>query len=560
MLKYLTNAAIGICLLYLLSACSTNTIVTQATSLSENEGLFVVEVVSNSTNASEVFSSLSIWSDAEKKVYYAASEEELGPDNKEMKSTAYFVAKLPAGKYWIDSAIYHKFEDYGTHYRNTTLTIPMHEQLGSFEVAAGEITDLGTIAYIPAPTEESPRRFYLALLDNENQFEATLKHKFPKLSARYLPNKTRSWHNTSPLLKNRLINLFIKKNIRQINSFFESNDGEIYVGGRLGQIFARKIDGRWISFDTGSTREITAVTKSASGDIHAAGENVLLVSRTNGASWSNLPLPSIKGRFLDIFNSPEDDLLLLIHAHKGIASTEYKILKLNQNGKSWDEEYVFSTDDKMLSKVEIPKNYAKGYFPNLRYAVNGNHYELGKNENITYPSIPGIRSPKYLPDGTLYGHVYSFIQFSDGIAGTKTGKLSDNVGIVFYDYKSGNKGLVGKWSKKQGYWVIDSAFVNRDQGWVLLGKNTRNRKKQEREYLYYTSNGGKSWKLMSRPTNIIDRLYVSSDGTLFIVDSDTFGDIYSSRDFGKSWKQERASNGIQKLFDMIEKRRKAANL
>lgn len=556
-LKYLCNTTVGICLLVFLNACTTSTIVTQGMSLSEKEGLFVIEVVSNSTNAREVFSSLSIWSDSEKKAYYAASEEELGQDNKEMKSTAYFVAKLPAGKYWIDSAIYQKFEQFQTYYVNSTLTIPMHDQLGSFEVVAGEITDLGTVAYIPAPTKDSPRRFLLALLDNDNQFEPTLKHKFPKLFASYSPSKTHGWNTNSPLLKNRIINLFIKRNLRQINGFYEADDGEIYVGGRLGQILVRKINGRWINIDTGSTREIIAVTKSSGGDIYVAGENLLLASKNNGANWSSLPLPNIKGSFLDIFNSPEDDLLLLVRAHKGVTSTEYKVLKFNDRKSIWEEEYAFSTTGNFLNKNEIPKKFAKGFFPNLRYAVNGDHYEFSPDDNIVYPSIPDVRSPKYLTNGTLYGHVHSFIEYTDCIAGTKTGKLSDNVGVVFYNYNNDSQCIVGDWRKSDGYAVTDSFFVNRDQGWVLLGNKT---KQPKRGYLYFTNDGGKSWKLMSRPTTIIDKLYVSSDGTLFIVDSDTFGDIHSSRDFGKSWKQERASNGIQHLFDMIEKRRKAKKL
>ncbi len=540
-------------LMVFLVGCSTNTIVMQDASLSDGKGVFVLEIISNSTNRGDVFDTISIWSDAEKKVYYAKSEEALDPDNSEMNSTAYFVATLPEGKYWIDSGIsYERQENY-----STTLTIPMHDILGSFQIANGEVTDLGAVAYLPAPKGEDgdSKMFRLVQFDAKHQFEETFSHKYPKLYAQTKNRPVHRWDALQPFLANKFIRSYIKKNTHQINKFIESSDGEIFVGGRFGQILRRTNDGAWLSLDTGSTREIMDVEKSSRNDIYAMGENIVLVSRDDGRTWQGLPLPKLPGPFMDILVSPDDGLLLLVRTARTLIYSHYKVFQYDQQAGGWNEKYTLLSGVG-YSKVKVPVDVASGFFPDLRYAINGEHFAVSNGEMKQLSGGMSLNKPKYLHDGTLNSISDMHTEVREGVGDTKVGQPVNQVGVSFYDYRTGKRDYVCHWPRLDGYYARDSVFLNRDQGWALITKKTSLTGPAEKTMLFFTKNGGKTWESMKEMRGVgwMSNLFASSSGVLFFQEASTSGNIYSSRDFGKTWTAERTTHTLQELLDAIQKR------
>jgi hypothetical protein len=526
----------------------------QDASLSEGKGLFVLEIISNSTNRGDMFDSISIWSDAEKKEYHAKGEEAMDPDNSEMKSTAYFVATLPEGKYWIDSGI--SYERQGNY--STTLTIPMHDTLGSFHIVNGEVTDLGTVAYLPAPkaNDQDSRMFRLVQFDGKHQFEETFSHKYPKLYAQTKNRPVHRWDALQPYITNKYIRSYIKKNTHQINKFIESSDGEIFVGGRFGQILRRTVDGAWLSLDTGSTREIMDVEKSSRNDIYAMGERILLVSRDDGRAWQGLPLPAAPGPFMDILISPDDELLLLVRTGRGILNSHYTVFQYDQHADSWNEKYTLSSGVGS-SKVKVPTDVASGFFPDLRYAINGEHFAISNGEMEQQHGGMNLNKPKYLHDGTLSNISDMHTELREVVGDTKVGQPVNQVGVSFYDYRTGKRDYECNWPRLDGYYARDSVFLNRDQGWALITKKVSLIGAAEKTMLFFTNNGGKTWKNMKEMPGVgwMSNLFASLSGVLFFQEASTSGNIYSSNDFGKTWTAERTTHTLQELLDAIQKKR-----
>jgi hypothetical protein len=541
------------CLIVFLVGCSTNTLVMQDASLSDGKGLFVLEIISNSTNRDDMFASISIWSDTEKKVYYAESEEAMDPDNSEMKSTAYFVATLPEGKYWIDSGVSH--ESHRTYSR--TLTIPTHDILGSFQIVNGEVTDLGTVAYLPAPKGEDVNSspFRLMQFDGKHQFEETFSHKYPKLYAQTKNRPVHRWDALQPFLANKFVRSYIKKNTHQINKFIESSDGEIFVGGRFGQILRRTVDGAWVSLDTGSTREIMDVDKSSRNDIYAMGESIVLVSRDDGRTWQGLPLPTPPGPFMDILVSPDDELLLLVRTARTFIYSKYTVFQYDQHAGDWNEKYTLLSGVGS-SKVKVPVDVASGFFPDLRYAINGEHFAISNGEMKQQSGGMSLNKPKYLYDGTLSNVSDMHTEASGNAEDIKVGKVVNQVGVSFYDYRKGKRDYVCHWPRLGGYYTRDSVFLNRDQGWVLVSKKISLAGAVKKTMLFFTNDGGKTWENMKEMPGLggMSNLFASSSGVLFVQEASTSGNIYSSRDFGKTWTTERTTHTLQELLDAIQKR------
>lgn len=548
-LKILSSFITYVLLILFLYGCSTSTIVTRQASLPEGKGVILLELVSNSTNENDAFSTISIWSDTEKKVYYAKSEEALSPDNTEMKSTAYFVATLPSGKYWIDSGISH-------HYLNMnmtrTVTIPMHDQLGSFDVVAGEVTDLGVIAFVPNPSDDNPEGFQLVKIDRQHQFSKTFAHKYPKLFSQAKDKSIHGWNELPSTVTNKFIQSHVKSNLYHVNQFYESSNGEIFAGGRFGQILHRNSAGKWANINTGSSREILDIAISSDNTIYALGESTILTSRDNGGNWREISIPDVVGPYMDLTISPEDEVFLLVRTSVGFATSDYKMLQYQAANDQWIEMYAFTA---MLgsTRFKVPMEVSSGFFPELRYAINGEHFSLSDGEMVSHKADAHGRRPKYLFDGTLYSISDMHIEIVENDGGTAVGQLVNDVGVSFYDYKSKKKRYIGDWPRLKGYYAIDSAFLNQDEGWILLAKRHSLIGEFDKSRLFFTRDGGKSWKKVHELITPKGKLFVSSSGELFLFGGDSFGGIYSSADFGENWTKERETYTLQELLDLMKR-------
>jgi photosystem II stability/assembly factor-like uncharacterized protein len=535
-------------LIFLNYGCSTSTIVTEQASLAESNGLLVLEIVSNSTNENDKFETISIWSDAEKKLYYAKSEEALDPDNAEMKSTAYFVATLPPGKYWIDSGISYEIIPVNM---SRSVTIPMHDQLGSFQITAGEVTNLGTIAYLPNPSDDNPNRFQLVKIDKQHQLSKTLEHKHPKIFSQIKNKPMHSWDELPSIVTNEFIQSHIKNNLYHINSLHESSSGEMLAGGRFGQILHRNPTGKWSNIDTGTTREIIDIAISSDNEIYAMGENIILYSPDNGDNWRELAIPDISGPYMDISISPKKELYLLVRTRRSFISSDFLVLQYVSDSDQWIDKYTLTTK-KGKTKYKQPIDISSGFFPDLRYAIDGEHFIVSNGEMT--PQSAGItaRRPKYLFDGTLYNISDMHIVLEENENGTTVGQHVNTISVSFYDYKANKRKYIGDWPRLKGFYAIDSAFLNHDEGWILIGKNHSLIGKFDNSRLYFTRDRGKSWKKVHELLSPKGRLFVSSSGQLFQYNGDSYGGIYSSNDFGKNWAKERHTYSLQELLDMMK--------
>lgn len=526
-----------ILLLLILAGCSSVTLVQRDKPLKNGSGVVVVEVISNSNLRRDIFQKLSILSESDGELYTSVREESLYPDNTEFFSTSYFAVMLPAGEYRLESILYHESVRVGTSSLYRTVTVPLHDKLSTFSVKAGEVTNLGVLAYIPIQ-QDKKNDFYLLYQDNDEQFRKTLTHKFPKLAVSLLQKGVNGWVNMPDHFMRDSLDKFVKNNVFHTSEFYESPTGEIYAGARFGQIYVRSVKGDWSNIDTGYTREITNIVGTQDGCIYASGERLLIKSCDSGISWNQISLPAVNGSIQSIGYSPSGNFYLFMITDTGVLIRDIEVLELNFNDNSWDAIKKISYEAPLKRKSRSESRVA--YNPELQYVIDASFFKI--TEDASYNLANNyISPPRFLSDGMLYGASNFHIVVVEDEEGNIRNHLADEVGVGFFDAKTYKSEHIGDWRKIDDYEVMDAVFINRDRGWVLVA-NGINDFKATAKYcmLYYTEDGGNTWKEQAKLNSFFNKLFLSSAGILFLQNTLRGGEIISSADRGVHWKVERA--------------------
>lgn len=503
-----------------LSGCVAHLVVKRDQELPPQTGFMVVQVVSNSSDPEFIWEKLSVWSVQEKKVYYVSREEARGLGDGEMSSTSYFAIALQPGIYWLDSISYtHSTHSLGYTYRNT-YTATLHDKLSKFEIKAGQATNLGTIIYVPKDSLMYSKRYFILHENNANEFKALLKHKYPQVAQQVLSRPLLGWERMPAEVANKKLVRAMKKHLARLNPFYEATNGEIYSGSRLGQIYVRSKNGRWRNIDTGITREILSVAVASDGRIYAAGERVLLYSDNHGRSWRELPLPDQGGRIEFISLSPREELYLLMMVNGRPLSNDFELYRRNARHDTWQLRTTETINHGVVHGV-MPI-YHVWHGSSLGFGVNDRFvWTNSSDDELEQKHMMNLRSGRFLSDGTMYAIGQTSFTLS----------VNKSYSIKFYDSEKDESYNVGEWNTKDKYVLVDTVFIDKDRGYVLLRENYRDAK------LLYTSDRGKTWETRPMMAIDVDYLYLSSNGTL--LTKTTMGYVYSSRNKGRTWTRER---------------------
>lgn len=531
MFEYRINKTVGklfvaSLLASLLTACagSSLTQIKPTDALEPNKGLVIVRIVSNEDfvgyNFDRSWDQLSIrLKTNEEEARTFKLTRTFSPT---MRSTQIFSNQLPEGTYnLLELRVSGTKGNFKYNY-----WLPL-DNLGTFKIVSGHITNLGTIICQPV----GGNRYQFIHTNIDSELHEMIANSYPVINKIAAGKKMIGWENES-ILENTFIapsnylkslesrvtqkNIlnksatlsFAKENSAVFNNPRQIATGEIFAGSKLGQVLVKERDGKWSQLDTGFTREITAVLPIDRNTIFAGGEEgMLLLTNDGGRSWKKVGTPlktsiffleQVNGRFFigsDLFYETRD-----------IYSNNWKVIDAIKPNKTY-------TGVILSNKVNYPQ-YAsyidKGKFY-LFIPYNSTIFVLDLSTNIWST----VKTP--FDDGNIYslknGFFYNVgwslwlgpqVRVSHDF-GNSWKTINDNFGILYSPVFKDNQ----------------NGFVLRYNG---LSKNVTLRK---------THDGGENWKEVNdfndlklpHPTKLFydyvnNKLYYAVDGMIYIASDD----------------------------------------
>jgi hypothetical protein len=172
-----------------------------------------------------------------------------------------------------------------------TVDAPIEKQSTTFSVAAGRVTDLGTLVYNPlGAVDATHNRFEIAIDPSPLPVESLLRGAFPRVADALRGGQELGWDSLPPKEQRARLIAAAKSSARGRNALVASTAGVAYAGARLGEVVVLpKPGGSWLHFDTGTLEEITALLPLQDGGFLAGGElGFVSYSPDRGRSWQKL--------------------------------------------------------------------------------------------------------------------------------------------------------------------------------------------------------------------------------------------------------------------------------
>jgi len=311
-----------------LSACAGPSVLTRDSRLAATEGVVVVRLVSNLEFPD--WRSISVKSDA------SGESFTLRPVPYAVRGSYVFAAALPEGSYTADS-MYAFFYAGSNETGSISLEVnaPIAALTGSFRIAGGRVTNLGTLVYQPGRTLSAEQgEFSLAIDPTPAPTTALFATAFPNFAEVVRGKPELGWAATHANSKSPAIIAAAKRAARGLNSPVVTGSGAVYAGARMGQVIVRpNLGSDWRTLDTGSLHEIVCVLPFADGRILAGGEEGFLsYSSDAGRTWQRVSLvrPDAIVTFLGV--APNHSLYLVAESER-----EVVVYTSTQPASGWRE-------------------------------------------------------------------------------------------------------------------------------------------------------------------------------------------------------------------------------
>ncbi len=212
----------------------------------------------------------------------AIQKQRLEAVDEDMDRSNLFAGQIEPGTYSLSSM--RAFYVFG--YSFFSQFVPLDATFGTFEVKAGQVTDLGVLVYYPK-SEEDKFVHTLLRLDAEQPGKAVSQH-FPKYN--YDPQAVLGWQEDE--LADQRYEQYINtvQNPVSFNHRFKAADGTIYFLSGLGVMVNRASDGQW-SMDAVETNfKLNTMAESASGDLLVGGDGGSVFYKTLNGEWRDISI------------------------------------------------------------------------------------------------------------------------------------------------------------------------------------------------------------------------------------------------------------------------------
>ena len=441
-----------------------------------------------------------------------------------VRGSTFFAASIPGGRY----TLHQMYATYTSGNSETggftySVTAPLAERLGDFSVAAGQLTNLGTLVHDPGKSiDETHSEFSVAVDPRPLKAKSLLMSGYPRLAEAVGGKPELGWQTLPAQEVEARVIATAKQYARGLNSLRPTDAGVVYAGARMGQVLVLPKPGApWLRFDTGGLDEITAVQPLPDGGFLAGGEQSFVAySADRGRTWQTLG-----------FVEPNHVVTLI-----GVAATRELVLVAESS-----RDVIVYTSPKPATGWHELRRF--GPFPEPSILWGDSHPEIKFNLGGTWRresvALSGGRLAVLEQPKTVWSYDFAARRWDrsapapDPLFGVRTSRdgylwatpiMSNNM------YGSSDWGAT--W-KKLEYFKVDlpPAFASRSTGymaampWVGLGKWE----------LYKTTDGGASWSSSGKMADSgVERLVVDPSGKRLYAVTATHK-LWVSSDGGNTW-------------------------
>jgi len=278
----------------------------KAVQLAAGDGMLAVKVAINRQQVNRYFKkfhTLVVWNADRQQEFVLVDRSDSSATH------SYFAGSLPPGTYAI-RAIKSEVDNAQVEgwYRPD-----VKERFPGFTVAAGRLTDLGSIAFIRAHDPPGTGRHAWGQVDAPYDQAAELRQFAPALAATLAAQPALGWDADARLQTLRKTLDDMRSLSMQANAPARLADGTMLFGEAFGRIAVRTPAGAWQTVQTPAALPIRAIHAASDGTLLAGSdEGILMIRRAAGAGWDQLALPVDDGSVIDIGPLPGTDELLVV--------------------------------------------------------------------------------------------------------------------------------------------------------------------------------------------------------------------------------------------------------
>lgn len=486
----------------LLAACGTSPITAQQT-LTGQEGAVVVKLITNSpgeTDPAETLSALQL------ERVLAPGQTATGQDTLTLvrtrqatNSTAVFSGMLLPGRYVIKEAKGGQ--------GNWLYTFPIDAKFGSFDVARGEVTLLGTLLIQPT----AGKRFVVAYVPPEDELQKTFESLYPALAAQTRGRPVHGFIPTPELRGRTALVADAKRKAALWNGLTQTADGEFMAGAKLGKVLWRPAgQPRWRELDAGTWHEVMGARPHRGGILAFGEEGMLRLSNDEGRSWQGL-------------TPPDEGMLSLVQPLR-----DGRVVALSRTDRLWS---AYVSDDvtggqwRKLGEfadtrsLNLPIQRAMMVsFPNAAGVMlaNGDLHMTDGNKIVRTSNGSPTSQVSALPDGALVART---------VAITMSTVISNDAGTTWRDMNVSRFAFAMAFKDSQTAYAVSAIAPGLMPG--PMGLMT-------------TRDGAKTWKHtgtspgLTGPYAVRQMMVDRADGSLIALLPDNA--IVRSVDEGRSWR------------------------
>lgn len=235
-----------------------------------------------------------------------------------------FVSSIAPGSYSVSNirAFYSFGESWYSRWASGDI------EMGTFVVAANQITDLGTLVYYPKVLEDRYVDTLIRVPDSK---------ALPTLTE-YLPfleegnRKVVGWEDDDLSEDRTSKYISAVQNPVVFNDRFKATDGSIYFIGKLGTILRRTAEGEWQMDAVDTDSDLNSIASNDAGDVVTGGEFGQIYFKRAGGKWRNISLDN-RYNIQKILFSEEGNTIDAIAKH----SEELAIFRmdLQESSRKW---------------------------------------------------------------------------------------------------------------------------------------------------------------------------------------------------------------------------------
>jgi hypothetical protein len=430
-----------------------------------------------------------------------------------------FVHPLPAGQYAIEGVF-----NSAVGAMTITSGADASKAFPTFRVAAGQLTDLGSLAYIRKHFPQTTRAFKWGQVDSPLDRQALLRQLEPAMAARLEARPVLGWDDGEVMADARKTFAQERRLTMRALTSAALSDGSLMFGESFGQIAVRNPSGEWRWIDTPTALPIRALQIDEDGSLYAGSDEAILLKRAPGASeWQRLQLPVTDGSILYIGSTPgARDLFVVVQGRDRFVGLSTSRTSPGQ----WNEQF----------------SRPRALFVNAQMDAHGRVFAAGDRLFLATGSAEAQREITWYDRASRTwkvnaladkGMTTGWVAFGDGSVGYFAGiPLTGMYFNTSPDYGT-------TWEKRgELNWtsVAPLMFVSDTTGFVVRseGMPTGNA-----EFgVWRTDDGGRTWG-KGGPLPTLFGTLVALRGAEQVAFASANGKFLVSSDGGKTWRLER---------------------